>query len=35
MNEQVYAPWWRTRGGFVLLCFLAIAGFFLITRRAR
>jgi uncharacterized membrane protein len=31
MSDQAQAPWWRTRGGVVLLCFLAIAGFFLVT----
>ena len=31
MDEQIQAPWWRTRWGMVLLCFLAIAAFFLIT----
>ena len=31
MSDQVQAPWWRTRGGMVLICFLAIGGFFLIT----
>ena len=31
MHELEYVPWWRTRSGFVLLGFLAIGGYFLIT----
>ena len=31
MHESEYVPWWRTRSGLVLLGFLAIGGYFLIT----
>ncbi len=31
MSNQLQVHWWRTRGGIVLMCFLTIAGFFLIT----
>jgi hypothetical protein len=31
MNNGTNTPWWRTPSGIVMLCFLAIAGFFLIT----
>jgi hypothetical protein len=30
-GERERPPWWRTRSGFVLLGFLAIGGYFLIT----
>jgi hypothetical protein len=31
MNESEHVPWWRTRGGLVLLGFLVIGAYFLIT----
>ena len=31
MDNHIETPWWRTRSGMVLIGFLAIAGFFLIT----
>ena len=30
-HEHSSTPWWRTKGGLVLLGFLAVAGFFLST----
>jgi hypothetical protein len=34
MNDEAETPWWRSKGGIVLLCFLAIAGFFVLTEHA-
>jgi hypothetical protein len=34
MDKQQPTPWWRTKSGIVLLCFLAIGAFFLITEHA-
>lgn len=31
MDNQIQPQWWRTRSGMVLIGFLAVAGFFLIT----
>lgn len=31
MPERAYTPWWKSRGGIVLLGFLAVAGFFIVT----
>ena len=31
MSNHAQTSWWRTRSGMVLIGFLAIAGFFLIT----
>lgn len=31
MNDETQVPWWRTRSGFVLVVFLAIAGYFIVT----
>lgn len=31
MGDHTHVPWWRTRTGFVLLGFLAIAGYFVVT----
>lgn len=31
MSDEIQIPWWRTRSGFVLIGFLAIAGYFVIT----
>jgi hypothetical protein len=31
MNDDTETPWWRSKSGIVLLGFLAIAGFFLLT----
>ena len=30
-TEPSQKPWWQTRGGVALVCFVAIAGFFLLT----
>jgi hypothetical protein len=29
--HESHAPWWRSRGGLVLVGFLAVAGYFLVT----
>ena len=31
MKDEPPTPWWRTRSGFVWLCFLGIAAFYLLT----
>jgi DUF2933 family protein len=31
MDEEPHAPLWRTRGGIVLIGFLVVAGFYLLT----
>ena len=31
MPSEMHTPLWRTRGGIVLLGFLAVAGFYLLT----
>lgn len=31
MDDHSQTPWWRTRSGIVLICFLAIGAFFLVT----
>lgn len=31
MPERAHTPWWKSRGGIVLLGFLAVAGFFIVT----
>ncbi len=31
MDQHIQTPWWRTRGGMVLVGFLTVGAFFLIT----
>ncbi len=34
MSCETHTPLWRTRGGIVLLGFLAVAGFYLVTEHS-